>query len=231
MGAKLKVRQPLSGVTVILNDPGHRQWLETHDEILRTELNVKSVEYVEDAASYVTYQIVPNFKKLGPQVGKLMPKVKKVLGEADGAELLAQLTANGKVTIDVEGESLELDNEDIEVRLSAKDGWAAAQGEYGVVVLATELTPELVREGMARDAVRLIQDRRKEMDLEFTDRIDLWLVTDSDELGTALEENIDYIKQETLALTMNLSNPADDLEAVSKSIGDCDLQMFVRVTS
>ena len=76
------------------------------------------------------------------------------------------------MTLDIGGEQIELDNEDIEVRLQAKPGWAAAQGQTCVVVLATELTPELVAEGLARDFVRLVQDRRKDLGLEFTDRIE-----------------------------------------------------------
>jgi isoleucyl-tRNA synthetase len=229
MGSKLKVRQPLAGVTVILNDPDNRPWLEEHAEILRTELNVKAVEFTTNAAEYVTYQIVPNFKRLGPRVGKLMPAVKQVLGAADGGKLLKQLTSDGRVTVSAGGQSLELDNEDIEVRLSAKDGWAAAQGNSGVVVLSTELTPELLREGIARDVVRLIQDRRKELDLQFTDRIDIWLVTDAADLKTAIDENRQYIMQETLCTSLNLDAPADDIEFVERELGSNVLRMFIRV--
>ena len=208
MASKLKVRQPLSKVTVVLNQPEHREWLENHDEILRTELNVKNVEYTSDAAQYVTYQVVPNFKRLGPRVGRLMPKVKEALTTADGSELLDQLTAEGSVTLTFGDESIKLDNEDIEVRLSAKNGWAAAQGSCGVVVLATELTPELLREGKARDLVRLIQDRRKEMDLEFTDRIDIWVASESADLKQAVDENSNYICEETLATSLNIDVPS-----------------------
>ena len=110
----------------------------------------------------------------------------------------AELSAHGKTVIEVDGENIELDGEDVEVRLQANEGWAAAQGPNAVVVLSTELTPELIRLGKARDVVRLVQDRRKEMDLQFTDRIDLWLVTESEELRAAIDENRDYIMNETL---------------------------------
>src|SRR6185436_1590667 len=112
----------------------------------------------------------------------------------------AELTATGKVTLAVSGESVELDNEDIQVRLQAKPGWAAAQGKGCVVVLSTELTPELLREGLARDLVRLIQDRRKELDCQYTDRIEVGLVTDSAELRAAVTENDAYVRGETLAM-------------------------------
>ena len=133
--AKLKVRQPLSGVTVVLNDSADQSWLETHDEILKTELNVLDVTYTTDAGEFVTYQVVPNFKRLGPRVGKLMPKVKKAFADADGGAILAELTEKGKSSLVVEGETIELDSEDVEVRLAANEGWAAAQGKQSVLSL------------------------------------------------------------------------------------------------
>src|SRR6185436_13804865 len=176
MANKLKVRQPLAKVEVIISDTTHQKWLEEHDELLRDELNVKKIDYTKDAEKYITYQVQPNFKKLGPRIGKLLPGCKAALGKADGGKLLAELTANGKVTLGIGGEKVELDNEDIQVRLQAKPGWAAAQGSNVVVVLATELTPELIAEGLARDFVRVIQDRRKELAFEFTDKIDVGII-------------------------------------------------------
>ncbi|MFM8250210.1 MAG: isoleucine--tRNA ligase, partial [Planctomycetota bacterium] len=179
MDNKLKVRQPLSQVEVVLSDTAHQAWLEQHDDLLREELNVKQIEYSKDATKYITYQVQPNFKRLGPRIGKLLPNVKQALAGADGGELLQQLTADGKVTLSVAGETVELDNEDIQVGLRAKEGWAAAQGPGCVVILATQLTPQLIREGLANDLVRLIQERRKELNLAYTDRIVIGLVTES----------------------------------------------------
>ena len=230
MESKLKVRQPLQGVTVILNEDRHQPWLETHGRILCDELNVKGVTYTADAGEFVSYQIQPNFKRLGPRVGKLMPAVKKALGMLDGAELLAQLAESGKVTVDVQGTAIELDNQDIEVRLQARDGWAAAQGGHCVVVLSTELTGELIREGMARDVVRLVQDQRKEMDLQFTDRIELGLVTDCPQLQQAIQENVEYIQSETLALQLELQS-IPGVEAADRTVGERALQIFIQVAN
>src|SRR5207249_11708673 len=118
-------------------------------------------DYTKEADKYITYQVQPNFKRLGPRIGKLLPGCKAALAQADGGKLLADLTASGKVTLDISGEKVELDNKDIQVRLQAKPGWAAAQGSNVVVVLATELTPELLAEGLARDFVRIVQEDRK----------------------------------------------------------------------
>jgi len=151
MDAKLKVRQPLAKVEVILADNAHQAWLEAHDALLRDELNVKHVEYATRADQYIAYQIQPNFKRLGPRLGSLLPKVKQALGKTEGGRLLAEMRAAGKVTLVVDGQDVPLDSEDVQVRLQAKKGWAAAQGSQCVVVLSTELTPQLVREGLARD--------------------------------------------------------------------------------
>ncbi len=230
MDAKLKVRQPLAKVEVILAEDTHQDWIAHHDEILREELNVKTIEYTQETERYITYLVQPNFKRVGPRVGKLMPHVKKALGDADGGSLLNELQSNGKVVLDVEGETIEFDSEDIQVRLQAKTGWAAAQGKECVVVLSTELTPELIREGVSRDLVRLIQDRRKELELEFTDRILTVLETDSDELDTAIQENIDYITRETLSVEI-LDATIPGVDAIEKEVGGHDVKISIQRTA
>src|SRR5205823_12881623 len=159
-------------------------------------------EYTKDAEKYITYQVQPNVKRLGPRIGKLLPGCKAALAQADGGKLLAELTASGKVTLDISGEKVELDNEDIQVRLQAKPGWAAAQGSNVVVVLTTELTPELIAEGLARDFVRLVQDRRKDLELDFTDRIQIGVVSPSAALQKAIEQFHDYICGATLSVKL-----------------------------
>ena len=204
MEQKLKVRQPLQSVLVVLSDSSCQKWLEEHDGILREELNVKSIQYLSDARTYIEYQVAPNFKRLGPRLGKLLPTAKQVLAKAHGADLLAEMKSQGKVSVTLEGQTIELDGEDIQVRLLAKPGWAAAQGTKVVVILNTELTQPLIDEGYARDAIRLIQDRRKEMNLDFTDRIRVRIDTDSAELRRALEAFSPMIQEETLATQLDV---------------------------
>jgi len=227
MDNKLKVRQPLASVHVILSETGHQAWLEEHDALLRDELNVKQIDYIRDAEKYITWLVQPNFKRLGPRVGKLLPGVKAALGQADGAKLLAELSASGKVTLNVQGETVELDSEDIQVRLQAKPGWAAAQGAGVVVVLNTELTPELVSEGYAEDLKRLIQDRRKAMNLDYTDRIEVGIVTDSAELKQAITANHDYLAGETLAASIKFE-ALPGVEGQDVEVGDFHAVLYVR---
>jgi isoleucyl-tRNA synthetase len=228
MDAKLKVRQPLSKVEVILADDKHQGWLEEHNALLCEELNVKQVEYTKEADHYISYHIQPNFKRLGPRVGPLMPKVKQALVDADGGSLLRELDDQDKIVLDIEGESVELDSDDVQVRLQAKEGWAAAQGPSCVVVLSTELTPQLIREGLARDLVRLIQDRRKDLDCKYTDRIHVGIVTSSNDVQTAVEENADYIKGETLAVQL-ASEPLDGADGVQHTVAGDEVVIHVSV--
>ena len=148
--AKLKVRQPLAKVEIVLADQRHREWLKEYDAAVRDELNVKEIEYLQSADQYITYTVLPDLKRLGPKLGKRLPLLKQKLAEADAAALLARLKNDGKVTLGLTDGDITLDNDDIQVRLQAKPGWSAAQGTLCVVVLNTELTEELIAEGLAR---------------------------------------------------------------------------------
>jgi isoleucyl-tRNA synthetase len=202
MGAKLKVRQPLDKVEVILVDPRHQSWLESHAGLIREELNVKHVEFVPRADQYISYTVLPDLKRLGPRLGKRLPAIKKAIGEADAAALLAKLESEGQVTFDLPDGPVALDSQDIQVRLQAKEGWAAAHGPAAVVVVSTELTPELVAEGWARELVHAIQSQRKDLDLAYTQRIDVAVVSESEEIHYAAKAFAEYIQQETLAVRL-----------------------------
>ncbi len=229
MESQLKVRQPLASMEVVLSDGSHQQWLEEHDGLLRDEVNVKTIHYHQQADEYVEYRVQPNFSRLGPRVGKLIPRVKQILGEADGAELLSQLSRDGQVVLDVDGEQLSLDGEDLQVGLEAREGWAAAQGGQCVVVLATELTEDLLKEGLARDLIRLVQDRRKELDCAFTDRIRVAVESDHGQLHDAMEQFGDVIRKETLSLSL-VTGPLQDVEGVERQLGGSDVVIYVERT-
>lgn len=227
MGAKLKVRQPLAKVEVILANDDHSEWIASHAELIRSELNVKEVELTRDANQYISYEVKPNFKLLGPLLGKDMPQVKQLLGKADGAQLLTRLETTDEISLTLaDGRAVKLNHDHVEVHIKAREGWAAAQGKACVVVLSTELTPTLVREGHARDLVRFIQVRRKEMNLAYADRIEVAVVTDSKELRQAIEENMEYIRTETLALMLTFTVHAKGT-ATELQIGEHTGQLLV----
>jgi isoleucyl-tRNA synthetase len=252
VGAKLKVRQPLAKVEVILADRTHQPWLEEHSALIAEELNVKQVEFTEKADQYITYKILPNFKRLGPKVGPLLPALKNALKTADGSQLLAELQNAGKVslplyeadrsffsaaaddsgklvgTIVQPGDNVVLEQEDIEVRLQAKPGWAAAQGKSCVVVLATELNDELLAEGWAREIVHVVQTARKEIDCQYTDRIALGVESDDPLVDGALRQFGDYIRGETLATELR-TGPIDGVPATETKVGGTLLKTYVKV--
>jgi isoleucyl-tRNA synthetase len=174
--------------------------------------------------------VVPNFKLLGPRLGKLLPKVKKWLSEQTGADLLANFRDNQKLDITIDGQEVALTREEVEIRIRPKPGWTVANDKGVAVVLSTELTPELVAEGLSRDLVRVIQDRRKEIGCEFTDRIELGIVTDSLELQSVIERFRGYVAGETLATRIVLQAlPEVELEEVT--IGDHHVQLYLRVVN
>ncbi len=218
MSAKLKVRQPLARVEVVLADAAQQPWLEEHAQLIAEELNVKRVEFAAKADQYISYSILPDLKRLGPRLGRRLPDLKAVLAKTDAASLMNTLAAEGQATFILSEGPVTLDAEDLQVRLQAKEGWTAAQGRAAVVVLSTELTPELIAEGLAREAVHGIQNLRKEMGCAYTDRICVVAITPSAELYAALNNFKDYVQHETLCLDLYCallpSNVTDDRNLV-----------------
>jgi isoleucyl-tRNA synthetase len=202
---KLKVRQPLSKVEVILAE-GHgcdaddAAWLEAHADLVCDELNVKQFEMCREPDRYITRTMLPDLKKLGPRLGKDLPKARDAITKADAGTLLAALHRDGRAVIPLAGggEAV-IEKDDVIIRTTAKEGWAAAEGPRAVVVVASQLTPELVAEGLVREVVHAVQSQRKLLDLEFTDRIELVFDTASSELQAAIERHLEYVASETLA--------------------------------
>jgi isoleucyl-tRNA synthetase len=207
-GVKLKVRQPLSKVEVILADvnSGDSAWLEAHADLVCDELNVRQFEVCRQPDRYITRSLLPDLKKLGPRLGKDLPKARDAIAAADAATTLAALGRDGRATLTLAGGgSVVLERGDVLVRTTAKDGWAAEEGPQAVVVVATELTPDLVAEGLVNELVHAVQSLRKKLDLEFTDRIEAGFVTESAALRAALEAHRDRIASETLATTLGFA--------------------------
>jgi isoleucyl-tRNA synthetase len=209
---KLKVRQPLSKVEVVLADatPDDAAWLADHADLVCEELNVKQFEICREPDRYITRSVQPDLKKLGPKLGKDLPKARDALAKADAAALLAALARDGRATIPLAGGGTAvIEPDDVIVRTTAKPGWAAAESPRAVVIVAKELTADLVAEGLVNEAVHAVQSLRKQLDLEFTDRIDLAFVTDAAELKAALERHRDAVASETLAASITFGPLAD----------------------
>ena len=207
---RIKVRQPLSRAIVVTHGEAERAAISSFEQAIREELNVVELSFTHEPERYVEYVLVPNFRALGPRVGKRMPAVKAALAKADGSKLHAQMSAHGKIVLEFEGETLELGPEEVEVRLTAKPGFAAAAEGERVVLLDTQLTPELKRAGLAREVVNRVQRARKERDLPFEARIDLRYQTTDASLLEALEAEAGFVAEQTLSSSIEASVGKDD---------------------
>ncbi len=226
MGAKLKVRQPLAAIEVVLSDQSKTEELLPKVELMKEELNVKEIHFIERADQYIGYSIIPDFKKLGPKLGKRLPGIKAALNQVDGAALLQEMEKNGHIVLELADGPVELNSEEIQIRLLPKPGFAAAQGEDVVAILSTELTESLLCEGRARELVRLIQDRRKDVQCDYTDRIKIGIVTSSDKISEAIRQFGNYITGETLTTSLELK-ALDNIESVSAKVDGETLDLYL----
>ncbi|MCB1007788.1 MAG: isoleucine--tRNA ligase [Acidobacteria bacterium] len=209
----LKTRQPLPSMVLVFSREaqgvGIRDQVERVKEIILDEVNVKEIVWAAERGEFVHHEVRPNFRVLGKKLGKRMKAVQVALGAADGDALAEALERYGRLAIEVEGETIELSGDDLEVRLIEKEGLATAHDREILVALGTELTPELVAEGRAREVVNRIQGARKEAGLDYADRIRVRYRA-APELEAAIEAFRDWISGETLAVEW-LSADGDDL--------------------
>jgi isoleucyl-tRNA synthetase len=209
---KLKVRQPLGEAIVAVASAEERARIERFSDAVRDELNVHTVTFTEEPQRFVTFELVPNFRALGPKLGKDMPLVKQLLGKASGSDLYAQLEATGKIELTLPSGAVELTADDIQVRLQAKADYAAAASHGHVVVLDTRVTDELRREGFAREVINRLQRARKTMDLAYEARIVVQYQAQG-QLALAMSEHAELIASETLALKLTPSETAPSASA------------------
>jgi isoleucyl-tRNA synthetase len=195
---KLKVRQPLAEAIVVVADDTERRGIDRFASAIREELNVRELGFTQEPHKYVEFELVPNFRVLGPKLGKQVPACKKALAEADGSALYAEMEENEKIVVALPDGPIELTPSEVEVRLSAREDFAAASGAGQVVVLDTRVDDSLRREGLAREVINRIQRARKAMDLAYEARIEVTWDADGD-LAQAIEEHANRIAAETLA--------------------------------
>jgi len=197
----LKVRQPLGEAAFVIGNAEEQSVVEDYADLLMDELNVKAVSLLGSASEAVSFSLNPLPKQLGQRFQALFPKVRKALLELPADQSARKLLDGEVLSVTVEGETYEITPDEVEVRAEAKEGYAvASEGAY-LAALVTELTPELVNEGLVREFVRRVQSLRKDADLDIADRIHLYYSA-SEGLDEAINAFEDYIKEETLAKDM-----------------------------
>jgi isoleucyl-tRNA synthetase len=204
--ANRKVRQPLAEAAFSLGRPDERHAVETYSDLITDELNVKKVRLLDTSGEAVSFKVKPLPKQLGQKYGNKFPGLARAITALDANVVAPVFLAGQPVEVILEGQQYSILSEEVEVHSDAKAGFAvAAEGAY-LAALVTDLTPELVREGLAREFVRRVQDLRKTADLEVADRIKVNVVATMG-LEEAIEANRDYVTAETLTVVLRYSEP------------------------
>ncbi len=204
--AGLKVRQPLAKVLVYT---ASGQTLRPDlIAIVTDELNVKAFEFVQDAGQLVNYRILPDNKLLGPRFGARFPAVRTALAAAQPDQIAKAVQAGQPVTVQVDGETIELSPEEVLVQTEPAEGLAVAADKLVTVAVDATLTPALRSEGLAREVVRRVQAMRKDADFNIEDRITTFYQAEGD-FASVMVEWADYIKAETLSTNLVAAQPPE----------------------
>ncbi len=201
---KIKVRQPLPRLIVASQSVSTRQAAVDMADIIREEINVKSIEVADDIGHLIAKKAKPNFKKLGPRMGKLMKPVAAAIQQMDEASI-SRLEEMGEISFAVGDQEVTIYRDDVEILEEKKNPALEVAREGNIAVaLDTTITPELEKEGIAREFVNRVQNLRKEAGFEVTDRIEI-AVQAPEKVANAIQEMAEYIKSETLALDIQFS--------------------------
>ncbi|MEP6623878.1 MAG: isoleucine--tRNA ligase [Acidimicrobiia bacterium] len=195
--SKLKVRQPLPRAIALVPDDTRLSGAVSAE--IADALNVKTIETVTSLDGLLDYTVLPNFRALGPKVGSLLPRVKELLSAVDGSAVQRALDTDGVYSLDVDGTTVALTAEELQIRAASHEELALAQVGPLAVAIDTALTEELRREGRAREVVRVINDARKASGFAIADRIELVIETGGS-LLEAVTEFGDWIASEVLAV-------------------------------
>jgi len=198
--SRLKVRQPLARLRVTTRDPSEWAMVQPFVDQVLDELNVKTLERLADDADVASYTLRPVTPLLGPRLGKRLPAVIKALHGLDGAEAVATVRRGEPLRVEVDGETVELAPGELQVMAAPRPGYAVAEEMGYLAALDTELTPELVDEGLAREFVHRVQTMRKNAGFDIADRIVTRYAAPGDgRLAAALTRHAGYAAAETLS--------------------------------
>jgi isoleucyl-tRNA synthetase len=216
--AERKVRQPLAEVAFSVGNAVEGKAVTTFAELIADELNVKTVRLLDASEEAVSHEIKPLPKQLGQKYGNKFPAIRKTILALNSEEAAHALLAGQSLHVKVGKQEYEILPDEVEVKAQAKEGFAVAEGGAYVAALVTDLTPELVAEGLAREFVRRVQDLRKSAKLDVADRIELYLEASAG-LKSAVEAHKEYVTGETLTVALKFEDPPSD---VSRSEDEFD---------
>ncbi|MFN8353027.1 MAG: isoleucine--tRNA ligase [Spirosomataceae bacterium] len=221
-GHKIKVRQPLTKILIPVLSGQTREQIRHVEDLIKAEVNVKAIEYVDDDSGVLSKKVKPNFKTLGPKYGPKMKEVAALINSLS-KEQINQLDKVGSL----QTEQFDLQKEDVEILTEDLPGWIVASDAGLTVALDITIPDDLRKEGIARDFVNRIQNLRKDSGLEVTDKISISLKDTYELVSTALEANKEYICSETQALSLHILPELH--EAVSVEMDEYLLDVKIEV--
>ena len=220
---KIKVRQPLQKIMIPVSNETQRNEIEAVSDLIKSEVNVKEIEVLEDASDILIKQIKPNFKVLGPRFGRHMKAVSQAINNF-GAGDIKKFEQNQAFDIEINGEIITLQLSDVEITSKDIEGWLVATSGPLTVALDITITEDLKEEGTARELVNRIQNLRKDSGLELTDRIVVSLLSNK-HIVNAVNSNIDYIKTETLSDEVCILNDLD--KGIDVEFDEINTKLFI----
>ncbi|SRX52430.1 Isoleucine--tRNA ligase [Aequorivita sp. CIP111184] len=193
---KIKVRQPLQKIMIPVLEDSEKEEILAVSDLIKSEVNVKEIELIDEGSGMLVKQIKPDFKALGPRFGKDMKAVAAVISDFDQKQIAA-LEKDGEITVFINEKNTTLALDDVIISSQDIEGWLVANADGVTVALDVTITPDLKNEGISRELVNRIQNLRKDNGFEVTDRIEV-ILQDNEKLKEAVDQNLQYIKEETL---------------------------------
>ena len=198
----IKVRQPLTTLMVPVLNQDQQAHIEAVKDLVLSEVNVKEMKFVSNAAGILVKRVKPDFKKLGPRYGKIMKLLAAAIAAMSQPDI-AEFEKNGSFTFDIDGQQATIEKGDVEVISEDIPGWLVANEGNLTVALDITVTDELRREGVARELVNRIQNIRKTSGFDITDKIDVYIAS-NEETDQAVKEYRDYMSRQVLANTFEI---------------------------
>ena len=209
---KIKVRQPLNKIIIPVKNNDELNEIENAKSQILSEINVKSIEFLDNKDSLLVKELKPNFKVLGPKYGKVINAVAQEIKKLSNKEI-ERLESEGNLALVVEGEEVLISTEDVEINYKDIEGLSVASDGKQTIALDLSLDEKLIEEGITREIVNRIQNIRKNKGLDVTDKIEI-NIKKTPKLEQALKSNLEYIKGETLAIKLYFSENLDEGEII-----------------
>ncbi|QLG45552.1 isoleucine--tRNA ligase [Costertonia aggregata] len=221
---KIKVRQPLQKIMIPILDDAQKNEIEAVADLIKSEVNVKEIELLDDASGILVKKIKPNFKTLGPKFGKDMKLIANAVAKLE-QEDIQKIEQQGEISLNLENKSIKLQLQDVEITSQDIEGWLVASSGAITVALDISINENLKREGIARELVNRIQNIRKESGFEVTDKIDIQILKDG-LIEDAVESNMEYIKTETLTADLNFAEKLEKGTLIS--FDEVNTKLFIQ---